>query len=90
MLIQINADLRITSDPYNIIVQERKVAGEDAKNPGEERWSSVSFHPNVPQAANAILQRDINKSDATSLVELSAQIEATKNEILAAIERAGL
>jgi hypothetical protein len=35
--IQINEDIRITSDSYNIIVQERKVAGEEAKNPGEER-----------------------------------------------------
>lgn len=39
MTIYLNEDDRIITDPYNFILQTRTVAGEEAKNPGEERWN---------------------------------------------------
>lgn len=86
MLIDINANTRITSDAYNIIVQKRhKVTRKTGEI--EYEWRDKTFHPTIEQAVTHILDMRIRKSDAQSLVELTQTINEAKTELIEAVAK---
>ena len=56
---RINSDWRIETDPYNVILQQRKVS-ERGKNIGEERWEAVAFCRTHKDALQAMVAFEIN------------------------------
>ncbi len=46
-LLRVNKDYRVTSDTICFTVEERHIRGEESKNPGEEYWRPISFHPSL-------------------------------------------
>lgn len=86
MNIQINEDVRITSDPFNVIVEIRKVT-KSGKNAGEERWEADSYHGSLEQAVQHIHRQNIQMSDSDSVDKLIAVIERSKAEIKVALKQ---
>lgn len=82
MEIKICDDYRLTSDPHNIILEQRKV---NKKN-GQEYWIVDSFHRTVEQALDALLQKRIRESEATTIKELRAEIREVRKQITACLE----
>ncbi len=85
MNIRITEDYRLTSDPYNFIVEKRSIAGEKAKNPGEELWKQISCHGSAERACKAVLKHRLLDSDAQSLQELIAVCRSTQEAIEASV-----
>jgi hypothetical protein len=88
MLIPINEKYRITSDERNVIIEERRVSGstgKKVKNPGEEYWVPMSFHPNLEYAIKWLLQREIRLSDALGIYALMDCIKDLETSVLQAL-----
>lgn len=85
MMLQINANYRITTDDNNVIVEVRKIAGEKSKNPGEERWEPSSFHRTLEQACLWIFDQGIYKSSDLDVNALQRTMTQLKNDIVNAI-----
>lgn len=82
MEIKICDNYRLTSDPYNIILEQRKV---NKKN-GQEYWTADSFYRTVEQALDALLQKRIRGSEATTLKELRNEVREAKEQIAACLK----
>ena len=83
-VLQVNENYRITSDEICFTVEERKVGGEKAKNPGGEYWKSISFHPNIIQAFESVCdQVSLNLfPDLKAIVEEITEIKKALTENL--------
>ena len=81
MDIQIGTDYRLTSDTHNFIIEERKVAGEKAKNPGEVKWVPIGYWGTLPQALRGLLWHELRESDAESILELLKAVGAVQADI---------
>ncbi|MFD2704707.1 hypothetical protein [Salibacterium lacus] len=91
--IHVTDDYRITSDAHNYIVLERytadptkapdwpKRAAKGADPTPKERWREVKYCATIPQAARQILDLSVRQSDATSLAEVVAKMEAVRDDI---------
>ena len=53
MIIHINSDWRIRSDPYNWIIETRRKGG------ARERWNAVAYYGNLDRAVLGLVQRQI-------------------------------
>ncbi len=53
MIIQINPDWRIRSDPYNWIIEARRKGGAG------ERWNAVGYYGDLDRAVLGLVQRSI-------------------------------
>ncbi|MGB5217354.1 MAG: hypothetical protein WBN66_03550 [Smithella sp.] len=73
--------LTIKSDSVCWTIYETVTAGEDAKNPGEEYDRGIGHYPSLSTCLEAILERDLQGSDASSIAELLSEIRALKKEI---------
>lgn len=54
-IIPIDKNWRIDHDPRNWMLQQRKVA-EDS---GKERWDTEGFHPSLPSAVRALVDKKV-------------------------------
>ncbi len=61
MIIQINPDCRIRSDPYNWIIETRRAGG------AKERWNAVGYYGDLDRAVLGLVQRRIRMMEGTSL-----------------------
>lgn len=86
MLIQINDKYRITSDSMNVIIEEHRVAGNKSKNPGEEYWVGISFHPTVELAIKWFMQREIRLSDTLGIYALMDCIKELEKNVTKALK----
>ena len=62
MIISINEQYRITTDPYQWIVQKRRTRN------GGEAWESQTYHPSFESALQSLGERLVRGSDAETLV----------------------
>ncbi len=59
MIIQINPDWRIRSDPYNWIIEARRKGGAG------ERWNAVGYYGDLDRAVLGLVQRRIRVMEGT-------------------------
>ncbi len=59
MIIEINPDWRIRSDPYNWIIEARRKGG------AKERWDAVGYYGDLYRAVLGLVQRRIRVMEGT-------------------------
>lgn len=50
MIVQLTDDLRVAVDRLNHTLEERRVAGPEAKEPGAESWHAVGYYDRMGSA----------------------------------------
>lgn len=73
----------ITSDQFQFILQEKKIA-KSGKNAGEEWLSTVGYYPKLSQLVSGLLHNSILTCDSTSLESLAVQVECLAEQCQAA------
>ena len=69
MIIQIDEQYRVTTDPYQWIVQKKR------SRKGKEDWESQTYHPSFESALQTLGERLVRESDAETLVDALADVE---------------
>ncbi len=84
MIIEINPDWRIRSDPYNWIIETRRKGG------AKERWNAVGYYGDVDRAVLGLVQRRIRVMEGTyhaeALTPLCRALAGMREEISATLE----
>ena len=70
MIIPINEQYRITTDPYQWIVQKKR------SRKGKEDWESQTYHPSIQSALQSFGEFMVRQSDATTLTDALAEVES--------------
>ena len=88
MIICLNADWRIDSDPLQWIIQRRRVVK------GEDRWQAVSFHRDFIGAVVRLVDGEVKvipgEYSSEDLIALLHALDCLKADVIAAIREAGL
>ena len=69
MIIPINEQYRITTDPYQWIVQKKR------SRKGKEDWESQTYHPSIQSALQSLGEFMVRQSDATTLTDALVEVE---------------
>ena len=69
MIIPINEQYRITTDPYQWIVQKKR------SRKGKEDWESQTYHPSIQSALQSFWEFMVRQSDATTLTDALVEVE---------------
>ena len=69
MIIPINEQYRITTDPYQWIVQKKR------SRKGKEDWESQPYHPSIQSALQSFGEFMVRQSDAASLTAALVEVE---------------
>ena len=84
MIIQINTDWRIRSDPYNWIIEARRKGG------AKERWDAVGCYGDLDRAVLGLVQRRIRVMAGTyhaeALAPLCRALAGMREEISTTLE----
>ena len=84
MIIQINPDWRIRSDPYNWIIEKRRKGG------AKERWNAIGYYGDLDGAVLGLVQRRIRVMEGTyhaeAVTPLCRSLAGMREEISAALE----
>ncbi len=84
MIIEINPDWRIRSDPYNWIIETRRKGGS------KERWNAVGYYGDLDRVVLGLVQRRIRVMEgmyhAEALAPLCRALAGLEREISAALE----
>lgn len=86
MEICIGEKYKITSDAYNVIINQRY---QKESKEGEEikfDYKSIGFYPNVEKACIALLDKELRESEATVIKDLMLEIKNEKIAILSGIK----
>jgi hypothetical protein len=70
MIIPINEQYRITSDPFQWIIQKKRTRN------GREDWTSQTFHLSFSSALQSLGERMVRESNASTLSEALADVKA--------------
>lgn len=82
MEIYVGEKYKLTSDPMNVIINEKYVRkNRDGEVVGEE-YKVVGYYANVTKALVALLHKDLRESEVKSVEELLAAIEDAVERIL--------
>ena len=68
MIIEINPDWRIRSDPYNWIIETRRKGG------ARERWNAIAYYGDLDRAVLGLVQRQIRVMEGTYHAEALAPL----------------
>jgi hypothetical protein len=83
VIIEINADWRIRSDPYNWIIETRRKGG------AEERWNAIAYYGDLDRAVLGLVQRQIRVMEgayhAEALAPLCRALAGLEGEISRAL-----
>ena len=83
MIIRINSDWRIRSNPYNWIIEKRRTGG------AKERWNAVGYSGNLDGAVLGLIQRRVRVMEGTyhaeALTPLYRALAGMREEISAAL-----
>jgi hypothetical protein len=83
VIIEINPDWRIRSDPYNWIIEARRKGG------AKERWDAVGYYGDLYRAVLGLVQRRIRVMEGTyhvqALAPLCRALAGLDREISAAL-----
>ncbi len=86
MIIEINADWRIRSDPYNWIIEARRKGGT------KERWDALGYYGDLDGAVLGLVQRRIQVLEGTyhaeALAPLCRALASLQEEISQALANA--
>lgn len=85
MKIQVGENWLITSDPMNVILQQRYEKQKEGKPSGEFDWKNIAYCKDLSQACDKMLERELNIADAENLAEIACIIHRAKTDILAAV-----
>jgi len=85
MIIPVNDEWRINSDEYQWITQQKKVAGENSKNPGEVTWESKTYHTTLTNCADSLKRRLIRLSKGEGLADLLKAVEIADKSLSQAL-----
>ena len=69
MIIQIDKQYRVTSDPYQWIIQKKRT------RTGREDWTSQTFHPSFSSALQSLGETMVRESNASTLSEVLADVK---------------
>lgn len=86
--IDINNQYVITSDRYQFILQEKKIA-TSGKNEGKEWLDVVGYYPTIPKLVSGLALHDLLTGDAISFSALETQIERLAKQCLDAFNSNG-
>lgn len=64
----------ITSDQYQFILNEKKVA-QSGKKAGEEWLDTIGYYPKINQLISGLVHHQIQSATINSLSEMAAEIE---------------
>ena len=67
MRFQINDDYRITSDPYQWVVQKRRTRTKDGRKISD--WQAQSYYPTLRSALAQLGERMVRESNADTVVD---------------------
>ena len=83
MIIEINTEWRIRSDPYNWIIETRRKGG------ARERWNAVAYYGDLDRAMLGLVQRQIRVMEgaykAEALAPLCRALAGLEGEISQAL-----
>lgn len=88
--IQINEDVKLTSDKagMNVQIEERIYKTDDiGLTEPTENFKVIGYYGGVPHAIKGLIKRGLNKSEATSFDELIADMNRIEKEILEAVSK---
>ncbi|EOO9425755.1 DUF5405 family protein [Escherichia coli] len=77
----------ITSDQYQFILNEKKVA-KSGKKAGEEWLNTIGYYPKINQLVSGLIHHQIHCSDIAAIDAMAAEIERVGKLCIAAIEGA--
>jgi hypothetical protein len=83
--IQVGENYLITSDPLNVIVNQRYEKKKDGQPSGEYDFKAIAFCKNLEAACIYLFEKELNVADAENLSELMEVIINTKRDIRAAL-----
>ena len=63
MIIQIDEQYRVTTDPYQWIIQKRRF------RKGEEDWECLTYHPSLDSVIQGLREHLVRDSDAQTVAE---------------------
>ena len=69
MIVPINEQYRIITDPYQWIVQKKRARKD------KDDWESVTFHPTFPSAFQSLGELMVRRSDAATLADALVDVE---------------
>ena len=69
MIVPINEQYRITTDPYQWIVQKKRTRKD------QDGWESVTYHPTFRSAVQSLGELMVRRSDAATLTEALVEVE---------------
>lgn len=81
MRLDINDKYCITSDEKQFVVNQKGVAGEDTKNPGEETLRQIGFFETLSQCYKFLINKQIRDSDCRSFKEVISLVRELNEEI---------
>ncbi|MEI2465170.1 hypothetical protein [Niallia taxi] len=88
MEIEIGDKYKLTSDPMNVILEEKyEKKPKDGTLAGEVDYKRVGFYKDIPSAALGLFRREVNLSEASTMNELVDLIKLTENNILDAVSK---
>ena len=64
MIVPINEQYRITTDPYQWIVQKKRTRKD------QDDWESVTYHPTFRSAVQSLGELMVRRSDAATLADI--------------------
>ena len=87
MQIRINKDYRVSTDPHNYILEKRRIAGTDSKEPGKEMWDKTGYYSSIDGIVNGCLLHGIENNDLRDVQEIKNHLDSLGAEILKSLEK---
>jgi len=85
--IEIGDKYKITSDPMNVILEEKyEKKVKDGALTGEVDYKRVGFYKDIPSAALGLFRREVNISEVKTMNELVDLVKETEANILKAFK----
>ena len=69
LIIRINEQYRVTTDPYQWIIQRKRT------RKGNEVWESQTYHPSVDAAVRSLGERMVRECNTDTLVDALKAVE---------------
>lgn len=84
-MIKINNEYSVGFDSMNVVLYKTRIAGEKAKNSGEEVAEAIGFYGKFTHLISAMLNDKIISSDCSDIKELNSLIKKFEEDILKSI-----
>jgi hypothetical protein len=86
MNVRIGDDFVIKSDANQFVLYRVQKAGKDAKEPGKETLGFVGYYSSIEHLVQALPNKALMKSDATSLHDAIREVQDIGKQIRKAIQ----